>query len=42
MARQDYFIHFDPSQSLGGANMEIPWHEKPHYHPQAELDLSHV
>ena len=28
MARQDYFTHFEPSQSLGGRKREIP--EKNH------------
>ena len=37
MANQDYFVHFEPSQSLGWANMEIPWHEKLHDHLKAEL-----
>ena len=40
-ARQDYFTHFEPSQSVGGAKMGDPW-EKPPEHPQAELGLSHM
>ena len=38
-ACQDYFIHFEPSQSLGGAKMGNP-REKPPDHQQAELGLS--
>ena len=41
MARQDYFTHFEPSQSKTGAKMGDP-REKPPDHPQAELGLSHV
>ena len=41
LARQDYFTHFEPSQSLGGAKTGDP-REKPPGHPQAELDLSHM
>ena len=41
MARQDYFTHFEPSQSLGGAKMGDP-REKTPEHPQAELGLSHM
>ena len=40
-ARQDYFTHFEPSQSLGGAKMGDP-REKPPDHPQAKLSLSHM
>ena len=40
-ARQDYFTHFEPSQSLGGAKMGDT-REKPPDHPQAELRLSHM
>lgn len=40
-ARQDYFTHFEPSQSLGGAKTGDP-REKPPDHPQAELGLSHM
>ena len=40
-ARRDYFTHFEPSQSLGGAKTGDP-REKPLDHPQTELDLSHV
>ena len=39
-SRQDYFTHFERSQSLGGAKKGDP-REKP-YHPQAELGLSHM
>ena len=39
MARQDYFTHFEPSQSLGGAKTGDPW-EKPPDHLQKELGLS--
>ena len=39
MARQDYFTHFEPSQTLGGAKTGDP-REKPPEHPQAELCLS--
>ena len=41
MARQDYFTHFEPSQSKTGAKMGDP-REKPPDHPQAELGLSHM
>ena len=41
MARQDYFTHFKPSQSLGGAKTGKPW-EKPPDYAQAELGSSHV
>ena len=41
MAHQDYFIHFVPSQLLGGAKKGDP-REKPPDHPQAELGLSHM
>ena len=40
-AHQDYFTHFEPSQSLGGAKMGDP-REKPHDHLQAEFGLSHM
>ena len=39
-ARQDYFTHFELSQSIGGAKMGHP-REKPPDHPQAELGLTH-
>ena len=41
MAHQDYFTHFQLSQSLGGAKMGDPREKMPD-HPQAELGLSHV
>ena len=41
MAGQNYFTHFEPSQSLGGAKTGYP-REKPPDHPQAELGLSHM
>ena len=40
-ARQDYFTHFEPSQSLGRAKTEDP-REKQHDHPQADLGFSHM
>ena len=40
-AHQDYFAHFQLSQSQGGAKTGDPW-EKPPYHPQADLGLSHM
>ena len=40
-ARQEYFIHFEPSQSLDAAKTGDP-HNKPHGHPQAELGFSHM
>ena len=40
-ARQDYFTHFEPSQSVGGEKTADP-REKPPDYPQADLDLSHV
>ena len=40
-ARQDYFTHFEPSQTKGGAKTEDPREEQPD-HPQAELGLSHI
>ena len=40
-ARQDYFIHFEPSQSLDAAKTGDP-QNKPPCHPQAELGLSHM
>ena len=41
MACQDYFTHFEPSQSLGGAKTGDP-REKTPDHPQAQLGLSHM
>ena len=41
MARQDYFTHAEPSQSVGGAKTGESW-EKPPDHPQAEVGLSHM
>ena len=38
---QDYFTHFEPSQSLGGAKMGDPREKLPD-HPQAELGLSNM
>ena len=40
-ARQDYFTHFEPSQSVSGAKTGNP-REIPPALPQAELDLSHM
>ena len=40
-ARQDYFTHFEPSQSQGGAKAGHP-REKPPDHLQTELDLSRI
>ena len=40
-ARQDYFTHFEPSQSLDAAKTGDP-QNKPPGHPQAELGLSHM
>ena len=40
-AHQDYFTHFERSQSLDGAKMGDP-REKPSDYPQAELSLSHM
>ena len=40
-ARQDYFTHFEPSQSVGGAKTG-DLREKPPDHPQAELGMSHM
>ena len=40
-ARQDYFTHFDPSRTWGGAKTGDP-REKPPDHQQAELSLSHM
>ena len=40
-ACQDYFTHFEPSQSLGVAKTG-DLREKPPDHPQAELSLSHM
>ena len=39
--RQDYFTHFEPSQSLGGAKTGDPQEKTPD-HLQAELGLSHI
>ena len=39
MARQDYFTHFEPSQSIGRAKLGDP-REKLADHLQAELVLS--
>ena len=36
MTCQDYFTHFEPSQSLSGAKMGDP-QEKPPDYPQADL-----
>ena len=41
MTHQDYFTHFEPSQSLGGANTGDPQEKTPD-HPQAEIGLSHM
>ena len=41
MACQDYFTHFEPSQSLGGAKTGDP-REKPPDHLQEQLGLSHM
>ena len=38
---QDYFAHFGPSQSLGGAKTR-DHREKKHDHLQAEFGLSHM
>ena len=40
-ASQDYFTHFEPSQSQGGAKTGDP-RKTPTNHPQAELGLSHM
>ena len=40
-ARQDYFTHFEPSQSLSGAKTGDPREKLPD-HPLAELGLSHM
>ena len=40
-ARQDYFTHFEPSQSLDAAKTGDP-QNKPPGHQQAELGLSHL
>ena len=40
-ARQDYFTHFEPSQSSDAAKMADPQGKLPG-HPQAELGLSHI
>ena len=40
-ARQDYFTHFELSQSSGGEKTGDP-QEKPPNHQQAELGLSHM
>ena len=41
-ARQDYFTHFKPSQSVGGAKTGDPREKKTPDHSQAELGLSHM
>ena len=41
MARKDYFTHFEPSQSQGGAKTGEPREKLPD-HPKAELGLSHM
>ena len=41
LACQDYFTHFEPSQSLGGEKMGDPQEKTPN-HLQAELGLSHM
>ena len=40
-ARQDYFTHFEQSQSLGGVKTGDPQEKTPD-HPHAELGLSHM
>ena len=40
-ARQDYFTHFEPCQSINGAKTGDP-REKTPDHMQAELGLSHM
>ena len=40
-AHKDYFTHFEPSQSFGGAKTGDP-REKTPDHTQAELGLSHI
>ena len=40
-AHKDYFTHFEPSQSFGGAKTGDP-REKTPDHTQAELGLSHM
>ena len=40
-ARQDYFTHFEPNQSLDAAKTGDP-QNKPPGHSQAELGLSHM
>ena len=40
-ARQDYFTHFEPSQSIVWLKTGDP-REKPPDHPQAELGLPHM
>ena len=40
-ARQDYFTHFEPVQSLGGAKMGDS-RENLHDHTQTELGLSQL
>ena len=40
-ACQDYFSHFEPSQSLGGVKMGDP-REKTSVRSQAELDMSYM
>ena len=41
IACQDYFTHFEQSQSIDGAKMGNPWEKLPD-HPQAEHGLSHM
>ena len=41
LARRDYFTHFAPSQSVGGAKTGDP-REKPPDHPQADFGVSHI
>ena len=41
MAHQDYFTHFEPSQSLDGAKTGNP-REKTPDHLQAELEMFHM
>ena len=40
-ARQDYFTHFEPSQSFGGEKTGDPWEKTPD-HMQAELGLYYM
>ena len=42
-ARQDYFIHFEPGQSLDGVKMGDPWEKTPAWPPASRtLLVSHV